>query len=464
MSPILKIAFAACLTSLVLGACGAPEMRHLAVVREGSTEPLDAGGIRVEQIDNTVALTIPDGTRVPADGFLVIGRQATREAFEACWSPLGDGVVYLNGTEVAGGDGFPQINGGERYRVVDAEGHVQDPATGGHLPENPIGKHHNYQRDATDAAAFTERSNARENATPGRYDGARRATGHLVVTEISDAADFKCEFVELHFDTSSGGPPPPPHPEPPPPHPEPPPPTDPCHTPGLYDSHVLAISWQPAFCETKRNKPECKVTDPERFDSSHFALHGLWPNKNSCGTGYGFCGSVHKQARNFCDYPVLDLRDGVRQALGRIMPSARREFCDPERCKPETCNSSCSCLQRHEYWKHGTCRASDPNVYFLLAIDLMDEINDSSFVREFVQPNIGKVVSRDDFLAAFDASFGAGAHRHVDLSCSRGQLVEMKLYLPRDIDAETPLGELLKDGPSASPGCGDSFEIDPVGF
>ena len=31
-----------------------------------------------------------------------------------------------------------------------------------------------------------------------------------------------------------------------------------CHTPGLQDSFLLALSWQPAFCESHRAKPECR--------------------------------------------------------------------------------------------------------------------------------------------------------------------------------------------------------------
>src|SRR3546814_1497468 len=43
------------------------------------------------------------------------------------------------------------------------------------------------------------------------------------------------------------------------------------------DFFVLAVSWQPAFCETRPAKPECVTQDEDRFDASHFALHGLWP-------------------------------------------------------------------------------------------------------------------------------------------------------------------------------------------
>ena len=40
----------------------------------------------------------------------------------------------------------------------------------------------------------------------------------------------------------------------------------------------LAIGWQAAFCETRPSKRECANARPnDRFDATHFTLHGLWP-------------------------------------------------------------------------------------------------------------------------------------------------------------------------------------------
>ena len=41
--------------------------------------------------------------------------------------------------------------------------------------------------------------------------------------------------------------------------------------------HVLAASWQPAFCETRPAKPECLSQTEDRVDATGFSLHGLWP-------------------------------------------------------------------------------------------------------------------------------------------------------------------------------------------
>ena len=39
---------------------------------------------------------------------------------------------------------------------------------------------------------------------------------------------------------------------------------------------VLAVSWQPGFCETRPRLPECRSQKKSRYDATHFALHGLW--------------------------------------------------------------------------------------------------------------------------------------------------------------------------------------------
>ena len=44
---------------------------------------------------------------------------------------------------------------------------------------------------------------------------------------------------------------------------------------------LLAVSWQPAFCEQRPKKPECASQTANRYDATHFSLHGLWPGPRS---------------------------------------------------------------------------------------------------------------------------------------------------------------------------------------
>ena len=93
-------------------------------------EPLDAGGFRLEQTGGPASLTVPEGTVLEPGSFLVIGRAANRDEFEAFWGELDEQVIYIDGRTLVGDPGFPLINGGERYRLLDASGAQVDPPAG----------------------------------------------------------------------------------------------------------------------------------------------------------------------------------------------------------------------------------------------------------------------------------------------------------------------------------------------
>ncbi len=167
-------------------------------------ELLDLAGFRLEQTGGEAAITFPAGTAVRPGGLVVVGRAASRAEFEAFWGGLGPDVVYLNGLELAGEPGFPIVNGGERFRLVDAAGAAVDPAAGT-LPAAATPSGRAYTRDATDGPGFTARTDPVRAASPGRYEGSAAGTGRLVITEFSDApgsGSFIFEFVELLFDAA----------------------------------------------------------------------------------------------------------------------------------------------------------------------------------------------------------------------------------------------------------------------
>lgn len=236
-------------------------------------------------------------------------------------------------------------------------------------------------------------------------------------------------------------------------------PVDPiCRIAGKFDSHVLAVSWQPAFCESGagKGKPECAALTPESAAASSFTLHGLWPNKASCDINYGSCQAYSKPAPDtvkgqpkFCqEYPMLDnLSDNVRKALGQVMPSAKYG----------------SCLQRHEWWKHGTCSGLSQDDYYTQAIDLTKQINASDFVSQFVAKNVGQKVTRDDFKTAFENSFGNGSFNKVRLSCKGGLLTELQIVLPEELkplNIKSLLNQEQGQG-SSNNNC-SQFMIDPA--
>lgn len=219
------------------------------------------------------------------------------------------------------------------------------------------------------------------------------------------------------------------------------------------DSHVLALSWQPAFCQSHSEKTECGIDDAKVFQAHNFTLHGLWPNKRECGQKQGYyaycCAVKDKPAGSFCDYPKVELSGSVREGLGVVMPSV----------------SANSCLERHEWHKHGTCGDWSADAYFTLATKLDHEFNDSGVAR-FISERIGQSVDTAEFFKRVDQDLGAGASKKISLGCDRaGLLVDIAINLPAPLDPNGDLKALIAQGqPSPSTGnCGKRFKVDAIG-
>jgi ribonuclease T2 len=229
------------------------------------------------------------------------------------------------------------------------------------------------------------------------------------------------------------------------------PPIDPddpslCQTAGLQDSFKLALSWQPAFCETHRGKKECAANFPATFQSAgNFTLHGLWPNRESCGINYGNC-ERRAKPREFCDYPAPSINAEVFKQLSQVMPG------------------TASCLERHEWYKHGTCQVDwDASEYYEVAIDLVRQFNDSG-INKFMAANMGKQVQVEDFLAQVDNALGADARQRLQLTCSGGNLTDVFISLPAQLTPGADLSELIRSAPpDFRSNCRNRFTIDAVG-
>ncbi len=151
----------------------------------------DLSGWRLVNTNTNFEYTFPGGTEVAGGGFVVVGRDSDRAAFEAEWGVLDPSVVYLDsGNKVL-------INSTKRpYRLLDADGQVVDG------PTVEIGSGRSLQRrqgcvGAEEASAWNDVPRA--SGAPGR--AALDACGAgVVISEMTDGEDFKNEFVEIYFD------------------------------------------------------------------------------------------------------------------------------------------------------------------------------------------------------------------------------------------------------------------------
>ncbi len=207
--------------------------------------------------------------------------------------------------------------------------------------------------------------------------------------------------------------------------------------------NLLALSWQPAFCERNPSRPECVALNGGELPEAgrRLSVHGLWPQPN----GTFFCGVPTMLVRldtdrNWRALPAPEVDAETRAALDAAMPGAQ------------------SLLDRHEWIKHGTCyfAKGGADEYFDDTLLVTDAINGSA-VGAFLADRVGQQIETSDLRDAFDAAFGQGAGERVQVKC-RGQdgrvlIREITITLRGQIDPATPVATLLAAAPTQSPGC-----------
>ncbi len=209
---------------------------------------------------------------------------------------------------------------------------------------------------------------------------------------------------------------------------------------------ILAASWQPAFCETQPRRPECRSMTEDRYDASHFALHGLWPRDEYCGVPAALV--ERDRASRWADLPALELAPGLAARLAEAMPGAR------------------SGLDRHEWIKHGTCLGGTVTDYYEISLAFMAALNDSA-VRDLFADNVGRRLERSAIRAAFDRAFGPGAGERVRISCvddgGRELIDEITIGLWGVPAADADFAALIQAARPTGGGC-DGGIVDPVGL
>ncbi|HHB95304.1 MAG TPA: hypothetical protein ENK88_09210, partial [Campylobacterales bacterium] len=162
--------------------------------------------------------------------------------------------------------------------------------------------------------------------------------------------------------------------------------------------NLLAISWQNAFCQTHQYKKECKSMKKGDFASSHFVLHGLWPqprNNQYCNVSKKQIGMDKNKQWNRLDR--LDLTSKVREDLKKYMTGYS------------------SNLHLHEWVKHGSCYGTDASKYYSDAINLLQQVN-SSKIQKYFANHIGQTVKLSDIRKIFDNEFGKGIGNKVTIN------------------------------------------------
>jgi hypothetical protein len=185
------------LTVEAADACGTTESVTFPATTAAAPASIDLSGWRLVNDNPDFVFTFPPGTEIAAGGTLVVGRANDRAGFEAAWGPLDPEVAYLDS-----GDELIVNATGRPYTLLDGRGEPVDGPTV-KIARNASKARRDACLDAGIDTAWTSRSDA--EADPGR--GAPTACGAgVVITEMSDAGDFRNEFVEIYFDAGAATP------------------------------------------------------------------------------------------------------------------------------------------------------------------------------------------------------------------------------------------------------------------
>lgn len=173
---------------------------------------------------------------------------------------------------------------------------------------------------------------------------------------------------------------------------------------------ILSLSWHDAFCQTHRNKKECKRNIFGNKDHG-FVLHGLWPQPKSrtyCGVDKKTVGA--DKNGQWDRLPELNLSQKTKQGLYDVMPAV------------------VSGLAKHEWIKHGTCSGMSMDEYFTRSVNYIKQFNRSALAA-YINANRGKRVILKDIKTIADRSFGAGSSERIEMVCSGGLMTEIRLSL-----------------------------------
>lgn len=161
-----------------------------------------------------------------------------------------------------------------------------------------------------------------------------------------------------------------------------------------FDFYVLSLSWSPTWCA--ENDAGGRTQQCRRGENNGFIVHGLWPQNE----------------RGYPEYCATRESDRVPESLGRtvldIIPSMG--------------------LIGHQWRKHGSCSGLFQKDYFT--------VTRAAFERIRIPADLGRGGSRiapDNVEAAFIAANPGLGARGMAVTCTDGQLEEVRICMNTDL-------------------------------
>lgn len=204
-------------------------------------------------------------------------------------------------------------------------------------------------------------------------------------------------------------------------------------------NYVLALSAQPAFCERQGDKPECAHLDAAAPAVRMVALHGLWPQRRVeyCAVPDDFPGP----SADWSTLQPVDLDPALEAALAEVMPGVA------------------SHLDRHEWYKHGSCTHPTAEAYYREAVDLVRQAWALPSIRALADAQ-GRRLSQQALEALLSPDFGS---YRLTVVCEGEMLAELQLQLARSGRSALSIPADLRPGEIRFRDCADTILIDAPG-
>lgn len=170
-----------------------------------------------------------------------------------------------------------------------------------------------------------------------------------------------------------------------------------------FDYYLLALSWSPSFCETRPDSDQCGK-------GLRFVMHGLWPQYER-------------------GYPENCYTAANRRVPGRLL-RAYRDLAPSQG------------LLAHQWRKHGSCAGMSAEQYFQTARAARQRIAIPQALKNASKSaRLDPRVIETAFLQA-----NPGLDRdEVTITCSRGDLAEVRVCLSRDLEPRRCGADVIRD-------------------
>jgi ribonuclease I len=167
-----------------------------------------------------------------------------------------------------------------------------------------------------------------------------------------------------------------------------------------FEHYTLALTWQPGFCTGKRGM-DCQKDQPR---DTLIGLHGLWASRPADlvrddlpANLWWQKGCAIYQPDETARLPVLS--GALQKRLDSLVAHTRFN------------------LVTHEYAKHVSCFATNPENFFSVAISLRDRFAQLKSAH-FIESNIGKIIDKSMFLEKITDDVGPLPERSVQFQCT----------------------------------------------